>query len=176
MTSRTFSRRPKRKPSARPAQKPLVDEALEVLAEAEGSVTFGWLDRGVFYTRFVGALSTEIGIKFAARLQAALDLVPSLRYFSDASALKTYDLLARSAFIRVVLANRRKFTSLLMLTWSQGITKATSAFIVALGEPVEVLTDAATFEARLVQAAPLAKQKLDPKTWKRASRSAPPPR
>ena len=37
--------------------------------------------------------------------------------------------------------------------------------VATLGEPIEVMTDAGAFEARLVHMAPMAPQKLNPKTW-----------
>jgi len=51
------------------------------------------------------------------------------------------------------------------LTWSQGITPATRAFASALGGPVDVLADELDFERRLLDAAPLARGKLDPNGW-----------
>src|SRR5688500_12704903 len=99
----------------------------------------------------------------ASHLKKVAAGVPSLRYFSDVSALRTYDLLARSAVTRVMLANRRRFAEIVILTWAEGINAAERAFAAALGEPIEILTDPTEFEMRLVRAAPLAKQTLDPK-------------
>jgi hypothetical protein len=144
----------------------VIDEgALEVFGPASGSVTLGWVGDGVFFAKFLGSLSADVGMKHAARLQSILEQVPSLHYFSDSSTLESYDLLARSAFARVVLANRRKFASITLLTWPQGITPTTLAFVAAVGDPVDVLTDSLEFERRLLRAAPLARQKLDPRTW-----------
>jgi hypothetical protein len=61
-----------------------------------------------------------------------------------------------------------------MLTWSEGHSAASRVVATALGEPVEVLTDPAEFEARLFRAAPLAKRKLDPKTWTRSPQTRAP--
>jgi hypothetical protein len=56
-----------------------------------------------------------------------------------------------------------------MLAWAGGISPAIQALIETLGDPIEVLTDADTFEARLLKAAPMARRKLDPKTWVRTT-------
>src|SRR5579859_5883914 len=171
MTRRSSSPGPKRRHSRKLDQRAILGSPLEVIGDAEGSATLGWVADGVFYARFVGGLSAKIGVKYAARLQELVNQVSSLQYFSDASALQTSDLLARSAFTRVVLANRRKFTSIVLLTWPDGITQVTRAFAAAIGEPVDVLTDPLQFEKRLIHAAPLAKHKLDPKAWVRTSAS-----
>lgn len=139
--------------------------ALEVLRDDEGSVTLGWVGRGVFYSRFVGSLSAELGNTHVARLGEGLLLASSLLYFSDASALYQYDLLARSAFTRLVLENRRKFSRLVMLTWSTGVTPSAAAFAAAVGDSVTLLTDSTAFETLLEAAAPLARQRIDLRPW-----------
>jgi hypothetical protein len=138
---------------------------LEVLKDDEGSVTLGWVAHGVFYSRFAGALSAELGEAHVARLGESLRWASTLHYFSDASALSRYDLLARSAFTRLVLENRRKFSRLVMLTWSTGMTPSATAFAAAVGESVTLLTDPTVFERLLVAAAPLARQRIDNRPW-----------
>jgi hypothetical protein len=118
----------------------------------EGSVTYGWVGRGVFYSRFVGSLSADLGTAHVARLGESISRVPSLAHFSDASALYQYDLLARSAFTRLVLQNRRKFSSLVMLTWSAGATPSAMAFAAAVGDSVTLVTAASVFAKLLVAA------------------------
>jgi hypothetical protein len=73
--------------------------------------------------------------------------------------------MARGAFLRTVLAHRSQFKSIVMLTWSQGISAVTRAFASAIGEPACVLADDLEFESRLLEAAPLARGKLDPNGW-----------
>ncbi|HEX3852887.1 MAG TPA: hypothetical protein VHW01_18115 [Polyangiaceae bacterium] len=154
------------------SSKPPHRSAFEVLSDDEGSVTLGWVAEDVFYTRFTGGLSATIGMAHAARLRDLLAGVSSLSYFADSSALSHYELLARSAFARLILENRRKFSELVMLTWSVGVSHAGSAFATAVGDPITLLTDARDFEQRLVAAAPLAKQRLDPRMWEKPSASA----
>jgi hypothetical protein len=137
--------------------------ALEIIEDDSGSVTIGWVGDAVLYCRYTGALTAELGARHAQRLQALIGAVESVRYFADASRLQQYDLLARSAFVRLVLANRRKFKSIVLLTWSAGISPVTEGVSQAMGGGTEILTDASAFEAKLLAAAPLAKLKLDPK-------------
>jgi hypothetical protein len=137
----------------------------EVLSDEQGSVTLGWVADGVLYTRFTGGLSAEIGTAYVERLRDVLSRVASLTYFADSSSLSHYELLARSAFARLILENRRKFSALLMLTWSVGAGRAGEIFAAAVGDPIEVLSDEREFEQRLLASAPLAKQRLDPRMW-----------
>jgi hypothetical protein len=138
---------------------------LELLADDEGSVTLGWVDAGVFYSRFVGVLSAPLAARHTEQLEAALERAGSLHFFSDGRALSSYDLGARGAFLRTVLAHRSQFKSVVMLTWSLGITPVTRSFASALGEPVDILSDELEFERRLLETAPLARGKLDPNGW-----------
>ncbi len=129
----------------------------ELITDAEGSATFGWADEGVYYARFSRVLSARVGEAFAANLRLAAKLRP-LKYFADAQALETYDLLARSAFVRVVSEQRRKFEEVNILWWPG--SELSPAFISALGEPLFVTRDPSEFEARLLTAAPGARAKL----------------
>ena len=138
---------------------------LELVTDDEGSITLGWVDVGVFYARFIGVLSAGLSERHIARLEAALARTPSLHYFADARALCTYDLGARTAFLRTVLAHRHQFKSVVLLTWSQGITPVTRAFASAIGDSVDVLADELEFEGHLLEVAPLARAKLDPNGW-----------
>jgi hypothetical protein len=139
---------------------------LELVADAEGSVTLGWVDVGVFYARFIGVFSSLLSDKHGALLEGALARTPSLHYFGDARAMSSYELGTRRAFLDMVVAHRGQFKSVVLLTWSTGITPVTRAFAAAAGEPpIDVLADEVEFEARLLAIAPLARGKLDPNGW-----------
>ena len=140
---------------------------LELLRDDDGSVVLGWVGDGVLYARFEGSLSAAVGAAFAARLEAYAVEGPVFEYFSDGSALGSYDLRARSAFIRVVLAHRRKFRAIVMLTWAGGVSSAALAFAAAVGDQVDILTGGPEFHVRLRGAAPHALRSLDPTTWTR---------
>jgi hypothetical protein len=131
---------------------------LEMLADAVGSVTFGWADEGVYYARFSRCLSGRLGEAFAGRLRAAVETSSSIKYFADGRALESYDLLARSAFVRVVTEHRRKFEQLTLLWWSG--TDAGSALVSALGRPLFITKDAVDFETLLMNVAPRGRCKL----------------
>jgi hypothetical protein len=148
-----------------PQFKAIHHKPLELLADDEGSITLGWVDAGAFYARFIGVLSAGLSEQHTARLEAALTRVPFLHYFADCRALSGYELGARSAFLKTVLTHRLQFKSVVLLTWSQGITPVTRAFAAAVGEPVDVLADELEFESRLLAMAPLARGKLDPNGW-----------
>lgn len=130
---------------------------LELITDAAGSVTFGWVDEGVYYARFSRCLSAKLGEAFAGRLREVAHEHP-LCYFGDARALESYDLLARSAFVRVVVEQRRKFEALTLLTWPDG--ELSAAYIDTLGSNVVVTKDPIDFESRLMAAAPAARFKL----------------
>jgi len=138
---------------------------LELISDDEGSVTLGWVDAGVFYSRFIGVLSVGLSARHTACLEGALDRTSTLHYFADARALSSYDLGARGEFLRTVLARRHQFKSVVLLTWAQGITPVTRAFASAIGDPVDVLANEVEFESRLLDVAPLARTKLDPNGW-----------
>jgi hypothetical protein len=148
--------------------RPVNQSALEFVKDEEGSAVIGWVGESVFYVRFRGGLSAKIGMAHLARLGAVLKEVPSLSYFCDASALQSYDLLARGAFARLVSENRHKFSSLVMLSWAASITPSTRAFMSALGDTAKMLTSATEFDSLLLEAAPFAKRKLHPNAWVKA--------
>ncbi len=130
---------------------------LELLTDASGSVTLGWLAEGVFYARFSRSLSAQLGAAFAARLRAALQAGAPIRYYGDARALESYDLLARSAFVRVVSEHRKRFQRLKVLAWPADVDSLTRV----LGVGAEVTSDVVEFESALFASSPQARQKLD---------------
>jgi hypothetical protein len=133
-------------------------ESLEMLADAVGSVTFGWADQGVFYARLSHSLSARTGKAFAARLKSTARIGHRFKLFADAHSLESYDLLARSAFVRVVNEHRHLFEQINILAWRDG--EVSPAVMSALGAPVNVTHDPIAFEARLFGAAPRARAVL----------------
>jgi len=131
---------------------------LEMLADVSGSVTFGWADEGVYYARFNRCLSAKLGEAFAARLSAAVESADGVKYFADARALESYDLLARSALVRVIIEHRRKFAELNFLSWTDG--EIDEALADSLGQPLSITKDPIEFEADLIRAAPRARSRL----------------
>jgi hypothetical protein len=139
---------------------------LELLTDALGSVTFGWMEEGVYYARFSHCLSARLGEAFAARLRSAVQGSAPIKYYGDARALESYDLLARSAFVRVVSEHRRRFESITLLAWNGG--EVSDVLVRTLGQPTIVTSDAIDFETSLFATAPRARYKLGAKTDTRA--------
>jgi hypothetical protein len=130
----------------------------EFLCDRAGTVVFGWVAPLVLYIRFEDGLSSQNGEVFANRIGALLADKDGVTFFCDASALKHYDLGARRVFVQLLASNRRKFSSMMFLSWAQGISPVGRTIATTLGDPLEILTDRETFERRLVRAAPLMRQ------------------
>ncbi|HEY3494096.1 MAG TPA: hypothetical protein VGK73_05395, partial [Polyangiaceae bacterium] len=96
-----------------------------------------------------------------ARLERFLGETKQVRYFVDAASLRTYDLLARSAIVRVMLANRSRFQNILLLNWDESGRSAATSPLTALGDLLQVILDPADFQARLLKAAPFATHRLN---------------
>lgn len=127
---------------------------LSMLEDKEGAIAYGYVAPRVFYARFVGRLSAELGTGYVHQLELAVGQVPALAYFADASALREYDLIARARFTRFVVNRRVKFASLGILTWAEGVGPAARAFADSLGAPVDIFTDPLEFERALGNVAP----------------------
>lgn len=134
--------------------------ALEVIRDQAGAVTLGWVGERVYYARFVGDLSASVGHAHLARLGEAVAGVSSFAYFSDASALSSYDVLVRSKFLRFMLEHRAKFSSIVMLARSGGVTPAVDGVAAAVSGSITLVPDVTQFEKLLGHAAPVAKQRL----------------
>ncbi len=172
MKSRSFGSGNASRPSGPRLRNAGDQSSLELLSDDDGSILFGWVAEGVLYARFQGSLNAETGYIYATRFGTLVGPAQSIHFFCDSSELKNYDLLARSAFARVILSSRRKFTSLVMLTWAEGPSPTSRALAATLGEPIDILTSVNSFEARLSRQAPLVSRKLDPKTWVNVERSS----
>lgn len=131
--------------------------ALEILADAGGSVTCGFLAENVFYARFSRTLSARLGEVFASRLAALLCDSDGLSCFVDLSQLDTYDLQARAAFGRVLEEEDERFVGFDVLSWPGELRPG---LFQSLENRVRFTRDADTFETRLFKAAPTARDKL----------------
>jgi hypothetical protein len=139
----------------------------ELLDDEEGSVAVGWAGDSVIYAMVEGGLSASLGVRFADHVASLVRGLTGVHYFADAALMNRYDLLARSAFVRMALANRRCFASFTLLTWPDGVSPAARAFADALGHDVVMCSLLSDFERRLLRAAPLARQRLSPASWER---------
>jgi hypothetical protein len=132
-----------------------------------GAIAYGWIAPRVCYARFVGSLSTELGERFVLELADLMRQVPALAYFADASALREYDTAAGAHHRRLVQAQRAKLAALVVLIWSQQLSRAARVFAADLGEPVELVADPLEFERALTNLAPLAwaDPRADAQVW-----------
>lgn len=122
-----------------------------VLEDREGAIAYGLIAPRVFYARFVGSLSAELGTSYVRRLELVLESGESLAYFGDASALRAYDLVARARFQSFVVSRRAQFSALVVLTWD---TRSTSHTLnAALGDAAQVYADPAVFDRVLANVA-----------------------
>ncbi len=124
-----------------------------MLEDREGAIAYGFIAPRVLYARFVGSLSAELGTAYVRRLEVALERVESLAYFGDASALRTYDLVARTRFQLLVASRRARFSALVFLTWD--IRSTLLAFTDALGDAPQIYADPADFDRVLSNVAPV---------------------
>lgn len=145
---------------------------MDLVTDPDGSVLFGWAGPNVFYSHYTGTLSSSLGAVHVEALQAALASVSSLRYFADSSELTSYDLLARSALVRLLLSNRKKFSAMIILHWDVGLSAPGRALVDAVGSPLVVLEDRGEFERQLSLAAPLSFQAI--RSARRRGESTPP--
>jgi hypothetical protein len=133
---------------------------LETIVGLNGKVTLGWVGHRVLYARFVGTLSVELNLAFIVRLrQISRDSEPFL-YFSDARGLQTYDIAGKQEFLDFVLERQHQLEGCVSLTWQEGESAASRAFVARVGQTFEVLTNKGEFEERLFAVAPLAQHLL----------------
>lgn len=140
--------------TAQPQRNVVAYAVMESCVDSEGSITFGWLAPGVYFARFCGKLSADLATAYVPALQAAVETVSSLRYFADSSDLTSYDLLARSAYVRLLLGHRKKFAEIVILNWAGGLSATGLALSTAIGEPLVILDNRAEFERRLLVLSP----------------------
>ncbi len=133
---------------------------MNLVRDAEGAINFGVVEEGVYFSRFTGKLSARLGAAHLNDLQQALDVRAGMSYFADASDLASFDLLARSAFVRLLLSNRKRFSEIVVLNWAGGVSANGPTLAATVGEPVVMIEDRHEFEHRLLSAAPRAVQLL----------------
>lgn len=126
---------------------------LRMLEDRQAAVAFGYVAPRVFYARFVGRLSAELGRGYVQELKHVLAGVSTLAYFADHSALRGYEHVARNEFEALVRAERDKFASIVMLTQPSGAGPASRAFAEGWGD-IKLLTEPLDFERALCNVAP----------------------
>jgi hypothetical protein len=131
---------------------------LEKLADDEGCIVLGWLAPGVLWTSLTGRVNDAICQAYATRLDQLLRAASAVRYFVDSSCLESIELSARSTMLRTLIAQEPHFERVVVSNWSGGLSPATRSTLQALGSTIVVLQDTRDFGARLLRAAPQARE------------------
>jgi hypothetical protein len=126
---------------------------LERVSDEHGSVILGWAHSGVFYAKFERSISAGVGQRFARRFAALIGDNIRVRYFSDSSAVTSYEPPALAALSSVLLSKRQRFDSIIALPWGGVMGAAAKAFAEAFG-CLEYVTSALEFERRFRAALP----------------------
>ena len=100
------------------------------------------------------ATSAGLGVTYAFKLDGLLAHSGGVQYFVDASSLDSYDLIARSAMVRVLLARRPQLVSMLVLNWRGGVSSVANAIMASLDGLMKTTTGDSDFNAALEKAAP----------------------
>jgi len=139
---------------------------MNLVRDSEGSIIYGLLEPHVYYSRFTGKLTARLGTGHLNDLQQAVDAGSGISYFADASELVSYDLLARSALVRLLLGHRKRFAEVLLLNASSAgaahaspsasASSSVQALAATVGKPVAMVDDRNEFERRLSTASPRA--------------------
>jgi hypothetical protein len=122
---------------------------LRILEDRQGAAAYGYVASRVLYARVVGRLSEALGTDFVNELDSVTRQESSLACFVDASALRQFDASAQSRLQALVVAERRRFASIVMLTWSASSGLAWRQLAAELGEAVELLSEPLEFERAL---------------------------
>ncbi len=125
-----------------------------MLEDQQGAIAYGYVAPRVFYARFVGQLSAELGVGYVRQLEAALgdgtgasvlcrhQRTPRLRF----DGAREPDPLGRQPSAQARFAGD--------FDGSGGPPSQAVAFADSLGEPVEILCDPLAFEDALANVAP----------------------
>jgi hypothetical protein len=125
---------------------------LGILRSEEGSIVVGWAGEGVLLAAFQGHLSAELGEAYADRLQTLLSGRIAAQYFIDSSRLDSFELAARTAAVRALVAAAPRLSSVLVLKWSGGESPTGKAMLRDLASVLRTTDDRAEFERALCAA------------------------
>lgn len=142
---------------------------LRTLADADGSVRIGWVESGVLWARFERRLTASLAASYGAHLRELLTGRSDVKYFVDASALESHDLLAQSTSAGALLEHRAQLARVLVLNWQAGQSPLSKAALEALGGAAVVTSQRNVFDSELLDAAPSSMERLG------ARRSTEPP-
>lgn len=137
-------------------------KALEVIADARGTIVTGFIAPGVFYLRATGEVSSSLGNRCSTLLRKHLGGTKAITCFFDCSAALGCDFGGRSAITRALVAKRRPELSIHALVRPGAMLARARSMIAILGEMVELMDDPVAYHEALQAAAPSAQSKLPP--------------
>ncbi|HMI86731.1 MAG TPA: hypothetical protein VK550_21710 [Polyangiaceae bacterium] len=144
-----------------------MNSALTMLADPQGGVVMGFVNKEIFYVRFIGHVSTPLGTKCATLLRKQLANTPVAGFFCDAEPGANLDLSARSAIIRAFLDNRCHLESMTTLVGSPIVAATVRAIATVLDGLAYIAETPDEFHSMLIRAAPYAQAKLPRDKWTR---------
>src|SRR5689334_6983110 len=144
-----------------------VNTPLTMVADLEGGVVLGFINKEIFYMKFVGHVSASLGSNCAALLRKQLAGAPVLGFFCDAEAPGTIDLSARSSIVRAFLDNRRHLESMTTLVGTPIVAPTVRAIATVLDGLAYIAESADEFHTMMIRAAPYAQAKLPREKWTR---------
>jgi hypothetical protein len=154
-----FDSVPPRRPSVR-RRSGATPGRFETLADRNGCVVFGWLVPGVLWCKFAGHLSETLCAAHASRLSEILKSTSSVRYFQDSRALESCDPAGRNATLCALMENAGHLAQVVVSEWADELNPTSRAMMLAFGSSVQLVSDYREFEARLLEAAPGAREIL----------------
>lgn len=126
---------------------------LERLDDEHGSVVIGWLVPGVLYARFSGAISLLMGQEYVRRLRTLVGGHDEIRYFTDYSAIESYDVGVFPLILAALKDLQGQFKRITARPWATAPTAPAQSRLAAFGF-LEFVATADEFEARMRAAAP----------------------
>jgi hypothetical protein len=135
---------------------PFSQPRLRTLSDDEGSVVMGWVGARAVWASFTGRLTAGLGARYAMELTTLLQSASKVHLFIDASALESYELNARAFTLRALEVHRRRFSSVLMLNWSDEVSEVGKALVAAWQGTLQITTQRIMFERQLSALAPQA--------------------
>ena len=147
-----------------------------MVADREGGVVLGFVNKEIFYMKFLGHVSPSLGSHCASMLRTKLAGTPVLGFFCDAEVPGTIDLSARSSIVRAFLDNRKHLESMATLVGTPIVAPTVRAIATVLDGLAHIAENAEEFHIMLVRAAPYAQAKLPRDKWTRTMVSERPAR
>lgn len=150
-------------------------EPLVVFPGDWGSIAMGLVADDVMFVCFVGDTSESMASRCARRIQRTLVGETKYSLFLDAYSPEDSNLAARAQLVRALIAARNRIGLVVSLLRAPQVAAAARMVTSSLGASSIVTTDSAEFNRMLIEAAPLAHERIHPNNCVAAPASEPPP-